>query len=84
MILDGDILEVGDTVFDIVSRSTAEVTAINDETFEVMIKGRNAIIKQNGYIGTVRRIYWHDPVIFVPGKDDLNKRAQLTAIAGVL
>jgi len=84
MILDTSTLSVGDTLFDIVKRKTATVTQIFDSTFEVSIEGRTALVKRGGIIGGSKRLYWSDPVIFVPAKGDDEKLTKLLQIAEIL
>lgn len=47
------------------------VTAVSaDGSFEVKLGNGKVHVRKGGYIGNVRKVYWHNPMIVVPPKND--------------
>lgn len=47
------------------------VTSISsDGSFEVKLGNGKVNVRKGGYIGNVRKVYWHNPMIVVPPKDE--------------
>lgn len=73
--LDGDDVNLGDQVFDIVY-GTGEVVELKVEgRFRVRFAGNKFFVFDgNGVRADAknRTLYWHDPVLVVPMKDDIN------------
>lgn len=79
MVLDGDKVAAGDSVYDVAmaeSGTVARVTTRGD--IEVRFsRGRIARYGPNGMFAGVKRLYWHNPVIEIPRKND--RRVRLVA-----
>ena len=69
--IDGVEVKIGDTVF-VLGFGHATVTSISDDGSFTVKVGRSGtqLIRSGGYIGNSRRVFWHDPFIIVPPKDD--------------
>lgn len=71
MKLDGDPVRVGDLVFDILLGISGTVQTVNGANFTLAFgNGRRLTYHGNGQIATVKRAYWRDPVLIVPGKQE--------------
>lgn len=74
--LDGYEVNLGDTVFDVVYGMGTVKELLADGRFRVYFAGKNRFVY--GSDGrrvdakTRRTLYWHDPVIAVPAKDDIS------------
>ena len=68
--IDGVDVKIGDNVF-VLGFGHATVTSIsNNGSFTVKV-GRSGtqLIRDGGYIGNSRRVFWHDPFIITPPKN---------------
>lgn len=67
--IDGYNVNVGDTVF-ILGVGRGTVSSISDDgSFSVKVGRGIQHFADGGMVGNVRRVYWHDPVLFNPPKD---------------
>lgn len=71
--MDGDKVELNDVVWDLLL-GTGVVSALNaDKSFVVRFGTRTATYQPEGMMGGVKRLFWNDPVLFVPRKHDGRK-----------
>lgn len=67
--LDGSEVKLGDSVY-VVALGSGTVTAVSaDGGFSVKIGNSTFSIRADGYVGNVKKVYWHDPKVIVPPKD---------------
>jgi len=67
--LDNEEVNIGDAVF-VLGLGYGTVTSISaDGSFRVKLKGAVQEFRNGGYIGSVRKVFWHDPVFIVPPKN---------------
>ena len=63
-------VKIGDVVYVLGSGQAEVISVSNDGSFTVKIGSRGTqLIRNGGYIGNSRRVFWHDPFILVPPKD---------------
>jgi len=69
-VLDGDPVERGDLVFDVVYGAGQVVEVLPQGRFRVRFGRRTYTYDENGMRSEwdFRTLYWHDPVIYVPPK----------------
>jgi hypothetical protein len=68
--LENEIVNVGDFVYDLILR-TGRVTGITPQgSIEAVFGARTVTYSAGGFLAGAKRLYWHDPVLIVPKKDD--------------
>lgn len=68
--LDDQKVVIGDVLYDILLGNCTVMSVSQDGTFAVK-KGESTIqIAAGGFIGKTRRVYWANPIIIIPRKDD--------------
>ena len=82
--LDGDEVNVGDTLYDSVSGATAKVVEVSSTNMALSEKGSVFAVAEDGYLNNVKRFWWHNPVLFVPRRGDAQKIVTLRSIAKVI
>lgn len=71
--MDGAEVKLKDSVYDVLL-GTGIVTALNDDgSFVVAFGKRHATYQQDGTMAGVKRLYWRDPVLYVPEKHEGKK-----------
>lgn len=71
MVLDNYEVEQGDSVFDIIL-GVGTVLSVEPIRCRVGFEGsRDVVYSGNGALFGKKRLYWRDPIMFVPGKNDL-------------
>lgn len=74
--LDGDEVVLGDTVFDVVYGTGTVKELLAEGRFRVHFAGNKRFVyRSDGQrvdTSTRRTLYWHDPVIAIPAKDDIS------------
>jgi hypothetical protein len=87
--LDGDSIELGDAVYDVVLGVGRVVEVFADGRFRVGFTARAVVYTGTGHskLNRGRTLYWHDPIVAVPTKSDsrwvLIKRLCAAVIAEV-
>lgn len=67
--IDGYQVLLGDTVW-VVGMGTATVAKVEaNGDFQIRSGSGMLAITKGGYLGKVRKVYWHDPLIIPPPKD---------------
>lgn len=67
--LDGAEVNIGDSVY-VVGMGQGQVTGVSsDGSFTVKIQRNSYTFMDGGFIGKVRKVYWHNPIFVVPPKD---------------
>lgn len=68
--MDGSPVHIGDVVY-VLGLGAGTVSSVRDDGgFTVKTAGGEAYYRDGGYIGNQRRVYWHDPLIIIPPKDN--------------
>lgn len=81
--LDGQTVSIGDSVY-VLGIGSGTVSSVSaDGSFAVKLgnNGGNFRCLDGGYVGNVRKVFWHDPLILIPPKNlklwtNLKKMAQ--------
>lgn len=70
--LDGDTIDLGDLMFDIVLQRTGAVILLTPQGGFELDYGAARIIRYapGGFLAGVRRVYWLQPILSVPQKND--------------
>ncbi len=70
--LDGDTINLGDLMFDIVLQRTGTVILLTPQGGFELDYGAARVIRYapGGYLAGVRRVYWRQPIILVPRKQE--------------
>lgn len=67
--MDGSEVKLGDSVY-VTAIGTGTVAAVSsDGGFTVKVGNSMFNIRADGYVGNVRKVYWHDPKVITPPKD---------------
>ena len=74
-------VEIGDTLFDVVSLEHVKVIAVGNGVADVQTKTSIVRIKEGGKLGRVKRYYWHNPIAIEPKKEDGDRMIRLRKIA---
>ena len=82
--LDGDEVQVGDTLYDSVSGATAKVVEVSSSNMALSESGHVFAVAEDGYLNGVKRFWWHNPVLFTPRKNDAHKIVTVRNIAKVI
>jgi hypothetical protein len=67
--LDGDDVQRGDAVWDVLLGAGHVEDAFPDGGFLVRYGQRSIRYSNGGYFGGARRVYWFNPVIYLPRKN---------------
>ena len=67
--MDGSEVKLGDSVYVTAIGSGTVVAVSSDGGFTVKVGNSMFSIRADGYVGNVRKVYWHDPMVIVPPKD---------------
>lgn len=68
--MDGAEVHIGDTVY-VLGIGAGTVSSVRDDGgFTVKTAGGEAYYRAGGFVGNQRRVFWHDPMIIVPPKDN--------------
>lgn len=74
MDMDGDVVLVGDTVFDVLFGTGTVTELLVDDRFRVKFPNKNQPMTYSttgiGVRYSERTLYWHDPVITIPFKSE--------------
>lgn len=71
--MDGAAVELKDSVYDVLL-GTGIVTSLNDDgSFVVSFGVRHVTYQPDGSMAGVKRLYWRDPVMYVPEKHESKK-----------
>lgn len=68
--LDGNKVEIGDVVYDIILGHCRVVSVSRDGSFAIKSKENTITISEGGFLGKSKRVYWDNPIIIVPRKHD--------------
>lgn len=69
MVLDGDLVQEGDTLFDVLL-GHGRVSHIGENSCRVDFSGRFVNYYENGLFAGAKRLFWRDPVLFIPRRDN--------------
>lgn len=70
MILDGEEVLVGDAVYDIARAQTGTVSEVDGAGCHVSFGAVRSRYSNGGLFVGVRRLYWRDPILALPRKND--------------
>jgi hypothetical protein len=89
--LDSDEVLLGDTVFDVVYGTGTVTELLADKRFRVTFAGNKRFVYREDGVRVDskgrRTLYWHDPVVAIPVKDDISwtkLRQLMTAVLEVV
>jgi len=68
--LDGDELRTGDNLYDLFSEQVVRVMQTNGDDVTVQYPCGTILTFDGPSFNGVRRLYWHDPRMLIPGKND--------------
>lgn len=81
--LDNEPVLLNDLVFDMMY-GKGEVVSFDDNAMQVLFaNGRKITYDTTGHLNGIRRVYWHNPLIITPPKDETKWNAFLHVIVGV-
>ena len=81
MTIDGDTVEIGDKLFDIMARKFVTVESVGSNRANLVGGG---VVFPNGEMNGTKRMYWLDPVTITPSKTDGERMARIRAIAAIV
>lgn len=69
--LDGFVVDVGNSLYDIILAQTGQCTATSPTSVTIDFGGgRSLTYFGNGQLSGRRRLYWRNPILSLPRKDD--------------
>lgn len=81
--LDGEFIDIGDSVFDIINGSGSVIESTSAGITVRFGNNRKMTFTPGGEYNKTRRIFWHNPIILAPEKDGNEWQGLATAIAGL-
>lgn len=81
--LDGEFIDIGDTVFDIINGPGTVIDSTKSAITVRFNNNRKMDFTPTGMYNKTRRIFWHNPIILAPEKDGAAWQGLVTAIAGL-
>lgn len=81
--LDGEVVNLNDQVYDI-ANGHGTVLELSERYITVQFLNRRRLtFKDNGMVGDVRRLFWHNPLVVAPPKSAAKWQHFTHIIAGV-
>lgn len=68
--LDNNEVRVGDILYDILLGPCRVVAVSKDGSFRVKSQSSEISISPGGFLGRTRRVYWENPIVIIPRKND--------------
>ena len=84
MRIDNDTVDINDRLYDIYAEQYVVVTHIRGLELTVRYASGQTVNFSGTTFNGIRRLYWHNPVIWLPGKEDHVLLGKLRRIAEVL
>ena len=82
--LDGEFVDIGDTVFDIINGSGTVIDSTKSAITVRFNNNRKMDFTPTGMYNKTRRIFWHNPIVIAPDKDAEKWAATTLAVAGLI
>lgn len=68
--LDNIEVKIGDMVYDIMLGYCRVTGVARDGSFQIKAQDAELIISKGGFLGRSRRVYWDNPIVIIPKKND--------------
>lgn len=81
MMIDGDIVEIGDKLWDNLGRAFVTVESVSSNRVNLVGGG---VVFPNGIMNDRKRFYWMDPVTITPRKADSERMGRIRSIAALV
>ena len=82
--MDGALVELGDIVYDILLGAGAVASINHDGSFIVQFDTKRMTYQPGGVFMGVRRLYWANPIVYLPKKDDGRKLSIIKTVIELL
>lgn len=82
--MDGAIVELKDIVYDVLLGTGVVISLNDDASFVVAFGQRHVTYQEGGYMAGVKRLYWRNPIMYVPKKHEGVKQELIRDVVDLL